>query len=220
MAPGHCRVRQVRTDRLGDVPTAALSVREVQRAARYHQARDRRRAVLGAALLRGAVGEALGIEPHRVVVERCCDECGADHGRPTLPGTGLHASVSHSGDVVLVALSRGAPVGVDVEQLGQRFTAADAHLVTAPHEPVPTDERGFMTSWTRKEAVAKATGEGVRCPMSEIVVSPPHERVELVSYRSAPLRARLLDLDVGHGHVAAVAVLDGDVVVDHQPSPS
>lgn len=219
MAPGHCRVRQVRTDQLG-VPTAALSVREVQRAARYHRAGDRRRAVLGAALLRGAAGEALGIEPHRVVVERRCEACGADHGRPVLPGTGLHASVSHSGDVVLVALSRGAPVGVDVEQLGRRFAPADAHLVTAPHEPVPTDERGFLTSWTRKEAVAKATGEGVRCPMSEIVVSPPHERAELVSYRGAPLRAHLLDLDVGHGHVAAVAVLDRDVVVDHRPPPS
>jgi phosphopantetheinyl transferase len=42
---------------------------------------------------------------------------GRHHGRPRLPGTGLHASISHSGATVAVAVSSAGAVGVDVQQV-------------------------------------------------------------------------------------------------------
>jgi phosphopantetheinyl transferase len=43
-----------------------------------------------------------------------------------LPGTHLHASVTHSGDLVGVALARTAPVGLDVE----RIAPVDVHRLS------------------------------------------------------------------------------------------
>ncbi|MFF8775301.1 4'-phosphopantetheinyl transferase family protein [Kitasatospora sp. NPDC015120] len=44
-----------------------------------------------------------------------CPCCGKPHGRPALagPDTGIHFSLSHGGDLVLIALAT-SPVGVDV----------------------------------------------------------------------------------------------------------
>jgi 4'-phosphopantetheinyl transferase len=47
---------------------------------------------------------------------------------------------------------------------------------------------GFLRYWTRKEAVLKATGDGLRVPMDELVVSAPEEAAELRSWRGRPDR--------------------------------
>ncbi|MEV0283742.1 hypothetical protein AB0H36_06415 [Kribbella sp. NPDC050820] len=101
---------------------------------------DRARILIGAALLRSVAGSMLGIPAREVVVDRTCPECGGWHGRPTLPGTDLDVSVSHSGMVVAVAvLPGGGRVGVDVERINDR--------------PVPE-----VIAWTLTEAQFKAGG--------------------------------------------------------------
>ncbi len=163
--------------------------------------------VLAAALLRLAVAAETGTAPGRVDVERRCPGCGEPHWRPTLPGTGLHASVSHSGDLVAVALTRVAPVGVDVEQVVEVDTGGLARTVLHPDEPVagPDD---FFVYWTRKEAVVKATGDGIAAGLRKVRVSPPHQPPALLAYPGRPeLAAHLVDLSPGGGYRAAVAVL-------------
>src|SRR4051794_37321895 len=79
------------------------------------RAEDKARFVTAAGLLRLAVAERLGIAPGAVAVDRACPDCERPHGRPAVPGAGLEVSVSHSGDLVAVALVAGeTPVGVDV----------------------------------------------------------------------------------------------------------
>jgi len=81
---------------------------------------DRGRSMLGAALLRVAVAAHLGGLPADVVVDRTCADCGGPHGAPRVrhPGApGPWVSVSHSGLLVVVALSAQGPVGVDVQRL-------------------------------------------------------------------------------------------------------
>lgn len=60
-------------------------------------------------------GEVLHDE---VVVDRTCEECGAQHGRPVVAG-GPHVSVAHAGVLVVVATCAHAPVGVDVERVAR-----------------------------------------------------------------------------------------------------
>lgn len=89
------------------------------RVASLDRAADRGRSLLGAALLRVAVGTHRGVEPHRLTVDRTCGECGGPHGAPRVVGpggTGPWVSVSHSGLLVVVALSAAGPVGVDVQR--------------------------------------------------------------------------------------------------------
>ena len=80
---------------------------------------DQGRFLVGAALVRVAVGAWLEVTPEAVVVDRTCADCGRQHGRPEIrgPGTELpQVSVSHSGVLIVVALAEG-PVGVDVERI-------------------------------------------------------------------------------------------------------
>jgi 4'-phosphopantetheinyl transferase len=69
--------------------------------------------------------------------------------------------------------------------------------------------RSFLVAWTRKEAVTKATGDGLRAAFSEVVVAADAGPPRLVSwpYPRDPREVTLLDLDAAPGYVAALAVL-------------
>ena len=196
-----------------------LSDVEVQRSVRLHRAEDRTRQRLGAVLLRLAAGSVLGETPERVRVERTCPRCSAPHGRPLLPGSGLHASITHSGDVVGLALTRIAPVGLDVERIAAVDLDELAGMVLQPDERAP-DGDAFFTYWTRKEAVVKATGDGLAVPLSRVRVTAPGQRPELLAYpgHDGGLPAHLVDLRPADGYRAALAVLaPGPVPVVESP---
>jgi 4'-phosphopantetheinyl transferase len=116
-----------------------LNIRELERLSRYESQSDGARFLLGAVMLRLAVGSELEISPRNVPVHRACGTCGRWHGRPVVPDSRLELSVSHSGLVVALALGVGGPVGIDVERVGDNR---------------PEDVR----SWTRAEARLKAGG--------------------------------------------------------------
>ncbi len=143
-------------------------------------------------LLAATVAEVTGCDVGDVTLRQRCHRCGGPHGRPTVAVRGKGgpgAAISHAGDLVMVAVARGA-VGVDVEPVsGDR----------------PVDA---LRSWVRLEALLKATGHGLDVDPSLVELSPPGETPRLLSWRGPGRvpRARFADLDVA-GHVAAVATL-------------
>lgn len=195
---------------------------ERDRAAAYRRAEDRERFVLGVAVTRGVLGAYLAIPAADVVLDRTCPDCGRPHGKVRLAveGERVELSVSHSGDLVVVAFHRSAAVGVDVERVDPALDHSELYAdVLADGEVAQLGEldpaarpRAFMTYWTRKEAVVKATGEGLSAP-SQVVVSAPGDDPRLLSRpdRARQVTAtRLHDLDPGPGYVAALAVLGDD----------
>ena len=77
----------------------------------------------------------------------------------------------------------------------------------------------FFTYWTRKEALVKATGDGVTVPLREVVVSPPGTPPRVLGYpRQGGLAAQLRDLDPELGYVGALAVLSPRPVVVRERS--
>jgi 4'-phosphopantetheinyl transferase len=79
--------------------------------------------------------------------------------------------------------------------------------------------RDFFTYWTRKEALVKATGDGVTVPLSEVVVTPPGTPPRLLGYpRQGEFAAQLRDLSPDLGYVGALAVLSPGPVVVHERS--
>ncbi len=184
-----------------------LDETEQQRWAAYRRDEDRERFLAGCALAKTALAAYTGQRPADVRFDRTCGECGKPHGKPAL---------AHG--------QPGAPVGVDVEQLDGRAHAlgrdgdpkALARLVLADAErtalaavKLSGRARRFLVAWTRKEAVTKATGDGLRASFSDIVVAADAGPPRLVSwpYPQALESVSLHDLEVQAGYVAALAVI-------------
>jgi 4'-phosphopantetheinyl transferase len=202
---------------------ALLDETERRRWAAYRREDDRGRFLAGCALAKTALARYTGQRPADVRFDRTCGQCGEPHGKPVLTGGDAEHSVAHSGDLVAVAVAR-APVGVDVEQLdgrarplgGDGDLEALARLVLSAAEraalaAVPPDgrARAFLVAWTRKEAVTKATGDGLRAAFSDVVVAAGAGPPQLISwpYLRSPRDVSLLDLDTAAGYVAALAVI-------------
>ncbi len=144
-----------------------LSPEERARADRFPRPPDRARFVVAHGLLRLLVGHYLGADPVEIRFGR------GPHGKPFLAGQegpgGLRFNLSHSGDVVLWAFTRGREVGVDVERVRPRrdlSRLAERALPPARAAALrglkPEDQaRAFFVAWSRKEAYLKARGEGL-----------------------------------------------------------
>ena len=214
-APVSCEIYLASRSELRPGHARLLDEAERARSARFRQPADRDRFVLGAALLRLAAARHLPGAPASVLIDRSCDQCGEQHGRPVLTGSAMQASVSHSGDCVAVALTSAGPVGVDIEAL----TAAD-YKPAITSACVPAEQAAircpadFYCYWTRKEAVLKATGEGLRRPMTDLVVTPPAADPVLLAMAAGPAPAcQLADVPAGPDYRGAAAVLTPGRVV-------
>jgi 4'-phosphopantetheinyl transferase len=153
--------------------------------------------------------------------DRTCASCGAGHGKPRLlDADGLHFSLSHSAELVAVAVSRAGPVGVDIEQVAPwegadldevaDLTLSRAERAVLARQPAPDRALAFTTYWTRKEAAVKALGTGLTTPLEEIEVSAPSAPPRLLRWGSDGNRLPLLyPLRATPGTVGTLAVLDG-----------
>lgn len=195
-------VRDLRAD-----DAASLSNEELERAASMRWPADRDLRVAAAALLRRAVARETGHDPRSLDVDRSCPRCGEQHWRPRLRGLDIHVSVTHGGTVAGVALTRAGAVGLDVEAVAARDILSIRQHVLAEGE-CATTAADLYRYWTRKEAVVKATGDGIGAGLHRVVVSGPHQAPRLLAYPDRPeLPARLVDLQHVDGYVASVAVL-------------
>jgi 4'-phosphopantetheinyl transferase len=199
-----------------------LDQTEQGRWAAYRREEDRERFLVGCALAKIVIAGYAGLRPADVRFDRTCDACAKPHGKPVAAGIDLKHSVTHSGDLVAVAVAR-TPVGVDVEQLDGHGRAlgggdpqalarlvlgADEQAVLAAVRP-SARARAFLVAWTRKEAVTKATGDGLRVSFSDVVVAAAGGTPRLVSwpYPQPPETVSLRDLAAETGYVAAIAVI-------------
>lgn len=213
-----------------------LAPEELARADAYHRGLDRNRFIVGCAISRLVLGALTGTAAEKVGLLRRCAECGGPHGRPSLPGSRLHLSVAHSGNWVAVAVTSAGPVGIDVEYCDpDRLNAAPRVLAveeSALYDLLSGPERleAFYTYWVRKEAILKATGDGLRIPMKSLRLSTPDDRPRLVSFASRPdLHVELADIAVDDRHKSAMAViaphpvqldvLDASAILDAQHCP-
>jgi 4'-phosphopantetheinyl transferase len=118
-----------------------------------------------------------------------------------------------------VAFAAGGTVGIDVEQRNRTYEAAPADLVLSERERSAFDRLrpasqwcSFLRHWVRKEAVLKATGDGLRVPMTDLTVSAPDEPPRLIRWAGRPelpSRVALADLNCDAAYAASLAMVDG-----------
>jgi 4'-phosphopantetheinyl transferase len=186
-----------------------LSEQDRDRARRYRFREDRARLMLGRHILAALLRDELGLQARPLELAL------TDKGRPYLPNRpDVAFSVSHAGDLVAVALTVGARVGVDVESLDRRvdldliagriFNTADLARFRAA--PASEKTRAFFRAWTGKEAVLKARGVGLSGGLADISV-PLDGATETIRTDDGETW-RLQPLAVPEGHVGSVACDD------------
>jgi 4'-phosphopantetheinyl transferase len=193
---------------------------EHERLLGYHRIDDRDRFLLGCALTKLVLAAYLGQEANTIRLSRTCPDCGRPHGKPSVAapeGAGVEFSISHSGDLVVAAFAVEAPVGIDVERLDNslqvdqltRLVLSDSETQALAARPPEERQHDFFTWWTRKEAIAKAAGTGLRLPLPLIVITQPVDSPRLLAWphHLAPEEVTLFDLGERDGHIASLAVL-------------
>ncbi len=196
-----------------------LSADELERAERFRFQRDRDRFIVGRGLLRAMLGRYLGLQPTQVHF------CYGPRGMPSLGmesvGKPLRFNLSHSDRLALYSFAYGREVGIDLESIRTDMEweqIARAHF--SPGEvaalfalPEALRPQLFFSYWTRKEALAKAVGEGLALPLKQLEVSqdrgegsPPQT---VGGNWADPPRWSVRDLDPGPGYAAALAVAGG-----------
>ena len=163
----------------------------------------RRDYAIAHACLREILAGELGIAPREVSFALA----GAPSAKPSLAdGThGLSFNLSHTPGLILIAVAREREVGVDVEWLGRRVRAAalsGRRLSESERSVLARASRAervrcFLQLWTRREAHAKMTGEGLpRAIAEDAPPCGPH----------AKAGSWLCDLDLGPDYVGALAL--------------
>jgi 4'-phosphopantetheinyl transferase len=183
-----------------------LDASERARAAAFGNPRGQHRFTIAHGALRILAGRELRTRPAALTW------IPGRYAKPELapPWSGLHTSLSHSGDLIAVAISTDRPVGVDIQHLVPGLDAAvlsarffppdEAGYVAAVRDPSARADR-FAHLWARKEAVVKAAG-GRLWPNLKI----PVRGRDVVDWAEPPGTYRVAAVTVPDGYHAAVAL--------------
>ncbi|HZX01298.1 4'-phosphopantetheinyl transferase family protein [Kribbella sp.] len=175
---------------------ADLDAVEHGRLAAYVRDVDKARFLLGVTIVRRVLAARFSLPAASIRLDRTCPECGKPHGK--VRADGVELSVTHSGELVGVAVAD-RPVGLDVEKVDPdvdvdavaRIAFAEDEVRELSRRTGIDKVRRFTEYWTRKEAVLKATGEGLRGDLRA----------------AAPDGIQVVRLEVGADHRAALAVV-------------
>lgn len=151
---------------------AVLDDSERSRAGRFFRASDRLTFVAAHALKRMVLAQAFpkrNAKALRFITDA--------YGKPFLvDGAALQFSLSHTMDLVALAVSPRTAVGIDAETLGSPAVSRDlmqpvlTSAENATLELAADWECAFLALWTAKEAVIKAEGKGLSLVLSEIEI--------------------------------------------------
>ena len=173
--------------------------------------RDRR--VVAWGHLRSILARYVDCAPEKIQLAR------EGFGRPEIVSpamTGVRFSLSHSGHLGLVGISRNA-VGVDIERVNAAVNAERlAARFFTPYETeqlcaLPDEERAqmFFRLWVLKEAYLKAQGSQVPAGLSrcEFELGSDDPRLRKSDFQSSASQCTLFEIPVAKGYAAALAGL-------------
>jgi 4'-phosphopantetheinyl transferase len=132
-------------------------------------------------LLASRAAESLGVTGD-LTLTRQCPRCGSgEHGRPHFAGRhDLAVSLASAEGVTAAAVTRGAPVGVDIEHLDDDRFAGIGNVLLHPEEHA-AGAAELARTWVRKEALLKALGVGLGTDPREVHLGPATEPPTLLA---------------------------------------
>jgi 4'-phosphopantetheinyl transferase len=137
---------------------------------RYKRWQDRQATLFGKLLLL----RALRITFHDTGMHKFQSLEVPQYGKPFIPG-GPDFNISHSGEMVVLAVTQSGAVGIDIEKIRavniedfSRYVPEVANL----NEKYDVDHVNnlFFDCWTQKEAVLKGYGKGLLAPLEQVAI--------------------------------------------------
>ncbi|HWC61759.1 MAG TPA: 4'-phosphopantetheinyl transferase superfamily protein [Verrucomicrobiae bacterium] len=205
---------------------STLSADERERVNRFKFEKHRNRYLAGRGALRAMLAPYFGTHAAGLRFEYL------ENGKPALTGefanAGIHFNLAHTGDLALAAITRVGMIGVDVESVrpiknvdelvARFFSPRESKLF----QKLSEDQKpaAFFNLWTRKEAMLKATGEGITRSLNLVEVSfLPGDMARVVAISGdakAGERWCLRELWPAKGFTGAVAVEWETLNIEHR----
>ena len=150
---------------------------------RFHRWQDAQRSLLGLHVLRQGL-KNIDASYSLNSIEY------AANGKPFLK-LPVNFSISHAGAISLCAVSSVHAIGIDCEEIidkplsdfKSQFTSTEWNWINGDQ----ADMRRFYTCWTRKEALLKATGQGLTTDLSVVNTKADHIKWEEQSWYWYPI---------------------------------
>jgi 4'-phosphopantetheinyl transferase len=193
-----------------------LSEDEKFRVRRFRFEKDQHAFAVRRGLLRKILGDYLDTDPSKIQFFY------GEHGKPEIINTfgnaNIHFNLSHSGSLILFALTLYQRIGVDIEYIhdvpeinqiaGIILSEIEYHIF----QMLPEEDKkeAFFHYWTCKEAITKAIGIGLSLPPNSITTSIfPAEPARLIRFKGDKKLASswfVQSLNLDPDHAAALAV--------------
>jgi len=199
-----------------------LCEEELKRAERFRFPVLRRRFAAGRGALRAILARYLSTDPERL------EFAYGSHGKPCLLNSpaNIQFNVSHSNDLMVAAICRDWPIGVDIEKKDPRFHAmeiAERYFCEREREEIANAEgearlEAFFQLWTAKEAVLKATSLGLALELSKLEIGLRPLRI-LALENEAKIHGaswHLATFSPGEGYSGALAVAEQPSLLEYR----
>jgi 4'-phosphopantetheinyl transferase len=169
---------------VNELPNAMqiLNADEIARTERFYFSRHQRRFSTARATLRIILARYLNTHPARLEFSY------NSHGKPKVINSArLQFNLSHSGDLAVLAVGKGFPMGIDIEKYSARPYEGIAKSSFSDHEfeefmkvPQALKPAIFFHIWSQKEAFIKACGLGLAYPTKNFSVPTSMPTKQLV----------------------------------------
>lgn len=151
-----------------------LSEEEITRAQQYLLPFDKSRYLISRVILKRLLSRFLNMDEQEIQFRY------GKNGKPFLFGNSdLQFNISHSGDAFVMGFTLEKEIGIDVESLQripnisalESFLFTPAELKSFQRLNQNLQPEAFISSWTRKEALLKASGDGLTKAMNTLDLS-------------------------------------------------
>lgn len=158
--------------------------------------------------LRLILSQKLGQNPQNIRIET------NPRGKPFLTDyPKLFFSLSHTKGMALIGFSS-YPIGIDIEPLNRKtekeailkhfFSEAEQQSYFSQNDEIK--QKAFFTGWTRKEALLKATGEGLAAMRDYKVSFDPEALNPVISIKNKH-KYEIVDFTPSKGYQGCIALL-------------
>ena len=198
-----------------------LSDDEINKINRFIFEKDRITHTISKGTLRYIMSGYLNLKPEEIIFNQ------NEYGKPFISEDQnpekIQFDLSHSGDMIIYAISKGRNIGIDIQEIKDSDSVIDivehyfSETEKSAFRSLPDEQKlkGFHSCWARKEAYIKALGLGLSYPLNSFSMPVTPEYSSAVIYDDKGTAYSVTDIITSPGYAATVAVEGSDAELQH-----